>query len=460
MSDQPNVLFFLTDDQRFDTLAALGNRRIHTPNLDALTARGTTFTHAHIMGGTCGAICMPSRAMLHTGRTLFHIDESGLFIRPEHTMMGEAFRAAGYETFGSGKWHNGCASYARSFTDGDEIFFGGMADHWNVPAYHFDPTGKYESRLPYCPNPFANNEVRQRHADHIHAGEHSTDIIARAGCEFLGRRDRGKPFFAYLSFLAPHDPRTMPRKYLDLYDPATIELPPNFMPAHPFEAGSEHERDEHLEAFPRTPDAIRRHTAEYYAMISHVDDRIGDVIAALKASGEYDNTIIVFAGDNGLALGRHGLMGKQNLYDHSMRVPLMFAGPGVQRGQCSDSYCYLVDVFATLCDLTGVNRPASVEGISLKPAIDNVDCHVRDTVLCAYIDRQRSVRDDRYKLIEYVVNGRRTTQLFDVRADPWELTNLVDAPAHADDVARLRRELHRWRDELGDTANAFWAAIN
>lgn len=119
---KPNILFFFTDDQRFDTIHALGNPLVHTPVMDRLVARGVSFTHAHIPGGTSAAICMPSRAMLHTGRTLFHLDGAGADIPPEHALMGEYLRSHGYRTWGTGKWHNGVSSYARSFSDGAEIF--------------------------------------------------------------------------------------------------------------------------------------------------------------------------------------------------------------------------------------------------------------------------------------------------------------------------------------------------
>ena len=127
MSNQkPNILFFFTDDQRFDTIRALGNTDVQTPTLDQLVAQGTTFTHAHIPGGTSGAICMPSRAMLHTGRTLFHLDGAGQSIPNDHIMLGEHLQANGYRTWGTGKWHNGPASFARSFSDGAEDIFWGM----------------------------------------------------------------------------------------------------------------------------------------------------------------------------------------------------------------------------------------------------------------------------------------------------------------------------------------------
>jgi len=233
-SSRPNILFFFTDDQRFDTISAWGHPQVRTPTLDSLTECGTSFRNAYIMGGTSPAVCMPSRAMLHTGRTLFRIQGEGQRIPEEHVQLGEVLRAADYATYGLGKWHNGRGAFHRAFSGGAEIFFGGMADHWNVPVFHYDPTGAYEARLPQVTNPFLSNEVVQRFCDHIVAGKHSSELLADAAIELLDRHDSAEPFLLYLSFLAPHDPRTMPREYLEMYDPDEIALPPNFMGGHPF----------------------------------------------------------------------------------------------------------------------------------------------------------------------------------------------------------------------------------
>ena len=462
VQDKPNVLFLFTDDQRFDTIGALGRLPIETPNLDRLVSRGVTFTHAHIPCGTSPAVCMPSRAMLMTGRTLFHIEGAGETISPEHVMMGEHFRRHGYRTVGIGKWHNGTESFARSFSDGAEIYFGGMADHWNVPASDFDPTGRYDNLKPVCPDPWWSNKTDSHHCDHMRPGVHSSELLAEGAIEFLRDYDGKEPFLMYVSFLAPHDPRTMPARFLEMYDPDSIELPPNFMPAHPFDNGDLNMRDEQLATKPRDPAEIRRHIAEYYAMITHLDFEIGRVLDELDASGLAENTIIVFAGDNGLAVGQHGLMGKQSCYEHSVRVPLIFAGPGLPAGVQRDAYAYLFDIYPTLCELCGLSAPESVEGISLAAALRDDDEKVRETVFAAYCGYQRMVKDRRHKLIEYVVDGRHTeTQLFDLEADPWEMTNLADSPEHAETMAGLRAELGRYRDEWDDPATpwgrAFWA---
>lgn len=457
--ERPDILFFFTDDQRFDTVGALGNEQIATPNLDALVRNGTSFTNAYIMGGTCGAVCMPSRAMLMTGRTLFHLEDRGQHIPEVHVMLGETLQKAGYNTFGTGKWHNGTASYARSFNAGAEIFFGGMDDHWNVPACDFDPTGQYAQRC-YQTVDFVEQRVREKICDHIHAGKHSSELFCEAAIDYLREYRDEAPFFVYVSFMAPHDPRTMPEAYLNRYDPDQIDLPENFMPQHPFDNGELGIRDEMLAGFPRTPQEIRRHIAAYYAMITHADAQIGRVLQALRDTRKGDNTIVVFAGDNGLALGRHGLMGKQNLYEHSVHVPLIMSGPGIPEDERRETFAYLLDIYPTLCDLAGVSIPSSVEGESLVPAMRDPKENIRAHLLFAYTSLHRGVRDERYKLIEYAVRGKRTTQLFDLQADPFEWTNLAHDPHYAKPLERLRKELFRWREELGDTreqGDIFWS---
>ncbi len=460
---RPNIVFILTDDQRYDTVGALGNGHIRTPNLDLLAARGTAFTHAHIPGGTSGAVCMPSRAMLHTGRTLFHLTGAGETVDPGHALLGETLRAGGYRTFGTGKWHNGRDAFHRSFSDGAEIFFGGMADHWNVPAYTFDPTGAYATVCPFVADPATSNRTQPRACDHIHTGCHSTDVIAGAACRFIDAQPADAPFLAYVAFLAPHDPRTMPQKYRDRYDLASLPLPESFLGGHPFDNGELHIRDEMLAGFPRTPEEVRRHLAEYYAMISHLDDRIGDIVEAVRRRGLLEQTVFVLAGDNGLALGRHGLMGKQSLYDHSTRVPLLFAGPGIPAGERRDALVYLLDLFPTLCELTGVPLPETVEGRSLLPVARD-GAPGRDALYLAYTDKHRGVRTATHKLIEYVVDGRHAmTQLFDLAADPAETRNLADDPGQAARLAGLRRTLADLRDAWDDRATSwgatFWKAM-
>ena len=462
---KPNVLFILTDDQRFDTIHALGNKKIQTPNLDRLCREGMAFTNAHIPSGTVGAVCMPSRAMLNTGRTLFHLCENGAEIPTDHKTMPETFRANGYQTYGTGKWHNGSQSYARSFTAGDEIFFGGMWDHWNVPTYDFDPTGKYEQTSRACMGAFYTKQTVVNRANHVNLGVHSTDLFAQKALDYLDAYDFEDPFYMYVAFMAPHDPRTMPEQFQNMYKAEDMELPPNFAGLH-FDFGVYQCRDEKLEAYPRDPVKVRQHIADYYAMISHLDWRIGQLIEKLKKKGQYENTIIVFAGDNGLSVGQHGLMGKQNGYEHSIRVPLILCGPGIPKNKTSDSYVYLLDIFPTLCHLTGVECPDSVEGIDFSPILRDPEARTRDTLYAAYADKIRTVKDLRYKLIEYRfldIDGKtvhKYSQLFDLQADPWEACNLIHSPELQDKVAELRSTLLQYRDAWDEMdhpiAKNFW----
>jgi arylsulfatase A-like enzyme len=454
--ERPNIVFFFTDDQRAGTIHALGNEYIHTPNMDWLIQNGTAFTQAYIMGGTCGAVCMPSRAMLMTGRTLFHLDDLGQRIPEEHIMLGEVLRQTGYRTFGTGKWHNGPESYARSFTAGAEIFFGGMNDHWNVPACDFNPDGIYpEPQELQARFGKLQVDLSQRY-DHIPHGKHSSDLFCDAAVDFISQYDEDAPFFAYIAYMAPHDPRETHRMYHDLYPPDALPLPGNYMPLHPFDNGELMVRDEVLAGFPRTIEEVKRHNAEYYAMITHADQTIGRVLSALDATGKLENTIIVLAGDNGLAIGRHGLFGKQNMYDHSVHVPLIFAGPGVPRNQYRDAFCYLLDIYPTLCDLVDIPTPDTVEGKSLFPIMQSPNHNNYETLAFAYRDIQRAVQDKDYKLIEYVVKAKQTTQLFDRRNDPLELHNLFHDPLYSSHVKRLRKSLVNWRDHLDDWGHAFW----
>jgi arylsulfatase A-like enzyme len=436
---RPNILLFFADDQRFDTICALGNDEIITPNLDKLVERGTAYTNASIMGGTAGAICMPSRAMLMTGRSLFHLDREGQDIPADHVMMGEALRSEGYNTFGTGKWHNGRSAFARSFSHGDRVFFGGMSDHFKVPLNPFDPSGEYPESGIY-------------HEEKLH----SSDLFSEVACNFLNGHDSDDPFFLYLSFTAPHDPRDTHPKYHAMYDADKVTVPENFMEKHPFDQGDYETRDEKLALWPRTPEIIQEHLAAYYAMITHLDAQVGQVLDALESAGKADNTIVVFAGDNGLAVGQHGLLGKQNMYDHSVRVPLVFSGPGIPRGERREAFTYLIDIYPTLFELAGLGIPSSVEGTSLVSTFTQPDEHVRETLIHAYKDFQRAARDRKMKLIEYCVDGKRTTQLFDTSKDPWETENLSDRTEFAGDVSRLRGELDRWHSEYDDPTAPWW----
>ncbi len=427
----PNIVFLFSDDQRSDTVHALGNGTIQTPNMDALVQRGTVFANTYIMGSTVPAVCMPSRAMLLTGRHLFTIPHLGN-IPEDMPMWPELFRDYGYHTFGIGKWHNGPQSFNRAFENGNKIFFGGMNDHCKVPVHTYDPGGAY---------PKENLHVENRF---------SSELFADEAVRFLQEYRQDKPFLLYVAFTAPHDPRTAPDSFRQMYPKDQIPLPENFLPRHPFDNGEMDVRDEQLAPWPRTPDIVKEHIAEYYAMVSHLDGQIGRIMDALQKAGHAGDTIVVFTSDNGLAVGQHGLLGKQSLYEHSLRVPLVMTGPMIPRAKRVDTPCYLLDLYPTLCDLAGISCPPGIDAQSLFPLLAGATGQHRQDLFFAYRDVQRGVRSGNLKLIEYAVGNRRQTQLFNLHKDPWEMQNLASDARSSQDVARLRELLHAWQKKLND----------
>jgi len=214
-------------------------------------------------------------------------------------------------------------------------------------------------------------------------------------------------------------------------------------------------RDEKLAGFPRRPENIRKQLADYYALITFTDAQIGRILDVLEETGNHKNTIIVFTADNGLAVGRHGLMGKQNVYEHSVRVPLVLAGPGIPKGAVRDQLCYIYDIYPTLCERAGLKTPATVEYQSLNKVLADADVKHREHLYFAFMSWQRSIRDERHKLIEYCVDGKRNTQLFDLEKDPEELVNLAGNPEYRATLQRLRGLLQEDRKRLNDGDTPF-----
>ncbi len=435
MPSQPNILFMIADDHRWDAIAGYGDPTVKTPTMDSLMARGTTFRETHIMGSLVGAVCVPSRAAVLTSANLFR--SGGNQLNRDLAVWPQVMREAGYSTFFSGKWHNDRQTFTNSFDDGATIFFGGMGNQYKVPIFDFDPSGAYPKDNRYIGDKF------------------STTLFTDSAVDFIENYDQTDPFFVYLSFTSPHDPRTPPGEYATMYKPEDVPVPENFVAEHPFDNGEMRIRDEVLAPFPRTPEIVQQHIADYYGMITSQDAEMGRVLQTLEEKGHLDNTIVIYTADHGLAVGQHGLLGKQNLYNHSIRVPSIFAGPGIPEGQTVDALTYLYDVFPTVCDLTNVDIPDTVEGCSLVPLMEGCVDKVRDTVFAAYKDIHRTVSDGKWKLIRYYVSeetgkGTNYLQLFDLENDPWENNNLAELPEHADRIKLLAVELNRWQTETDD----------
>lgn len=462
-TNQPDILLFFTDDQRPSSLGAYGNPVVQTPALDRVADRGLIFSRAYMMGGMTGATCVPSRAMLHTGRHLFHLRNNGHTIRPDTPTLGETFRAAGYHTYFSGKRHAmDRQTLRRSFESGGVVmgFAGYFTDKRRMPMHDWDPDAAYLSGAGYVVTGpsgerLSMGEIKQRRLRpaQIEPGRYSSELYVDPAAAFIRAYRDPRPLFMVVSLSAPHDPHEAPESIRARYDPATVPVPPNLRPRHPFDNGDMEVRDEKLAPTPRDPAVIRARTADYLAAVDMIDRQYARLVQALDDAGRLDRTILIFMGDSGLAVGQHGLLGKQNLYDDAgIRVPWVMAGPGIPAGRTSPSLVSTIDLYPTLCELAGIPVPTSVDGRSLTHLFREPEALHRPFVYAGYRDIQRAVVGPRYKLIEYVAQSRpdaqpphtvgtRRTQMFDLRDDPWETRDLASDPTFAGRVRALRDQL-------------------
>ena len=439
---RPNILFLIADDLTYRAIHTLNNHEVRTPNLDRLAGRGCTFTHAFHQGSWSGAVCIASRTMLNTGLTAFHAQR-----RAEETpLWGHTLGNAGYDTAIIGKWHLSKANLERSFQEIGPVS-GGMFESGPAAYGRPSPGNTWTPWDTSLKGQWLHTQEWQKaERDEI---KHSARIWAEGAAGYLRKRSSsGRPFFLYVGFNSPHDPRQAPKEFVDLYPKERIEIPPNYLPEHPFDQGDARIRDELLAPFPRTREAVQLHRAEYYAHITYMDAQVGEILASLEESGQDRNTYVIFTADHGLAVGQHGLMGKQNLYDHSVRMPLMISGPGIRAGKRIDSMVYQHSLFPTTCDLAGIRVPEPVEFPSLANLLTGPEQEKHDAMFSWYLNYQRAVRTRDYKLIVYPQAGRR--QLFDLRRDPWETRNLADRRDHAAVRQHLLDRLHRFQRELDD----------
>jgi choline-sulfatase len=442
--EKPNILFIFADDQSFETIHALGNDEIETPSLDRLVRRGATFTHAYNMGSWSGAVCVASRTMINTGRFVWHaraLDGRKQLEKEREAgrLWPQLLKGAGYETYMTGKWH--VKIDPRTIFDHVTHVRPGMPNQ-TKQGYNRPIEGQPDPWSPYDP----------KFGGFWKGGQHWSETLrddAVGFVEHAAKRDR--PFFMYLAFNAGHDPRQSPKEFVEMYPREQIRVPENFLPEYPYadQIGCGPSlRDERLAPFPRTEYAVRTHRGEYYAIITHMDRQIGKILDALEKSGKADNTYIFFTADHGLAVGHHGLMGKQNMYDHSVRVPLMVVGPDIPQGKRIDAPVYLQDVMATTLELAGVEKPEHVEFHSLLPLVEGEAKPPYEAIYGAYLNKQRMVTQDGWKLIVYPDVPK--LRLYHVAEDPRELRDLADSAASAPIIKKLAAALRKLQAETGD----------
>jgi arylsulfatase A-like enzyme len=407
VADKPNILFIFSDDQRADTIHALGNKDIITPNLDKLSDQSMVFLNGYCYGAHTEAVCIASRNQLQTGN-VWHRWAPAKWCSADGETMPKVMKAAGYETFYREK--SGSANHPQILKQYDHF-----KDIHNVRALMSGRACK----------PFVDDALKFLKED----------------------RDPSKPFFIFLGVSGPHDPRFSEKRFRDLYDINKMPLPKNFKGLHHWDIGSMTVRDEKLEEWPRTKKAVQSHILDYYALITAMDYDLGRLLDFVEKDPELsNNTIIIYSSDHGLGLGSHGLMGKQNTYETGMRVSLFIAGPGIKAGK-TDAFVYLHDIFPTVADFGGGEITEKIDGKSLRAIIEGKAEKVRDVVTLAYRDTQRTIRTNRWKLMVFPQINK--YQLFDLKNDPDEITDVAsDNPEVVQELMkRLKSELNKNGDK-------------
>jgi len=446
--DKPNILFIFADDQCHEALSAFGSEA-QTPNLDRLVKRGVTFTNTYNQGAWHGAVCVASRTMLNTGRFLWKAKALEPHLKNEYDgerLWSQQMARAGYDTYFAGKWH--------VKTKVDDVFGVTKNVRPGMPnqtkdGYNRPIEGETDKWSPWD----------EKFQGYWKGGKHWSEVLGDDAIEFMAQAaGKQNPFFMYLAFNAPHDPRQSPKEYVDQYPVDEIKVPGNFLPEYPYKDDigcSAKLRDEKLAPFPRTEYAVKKNRQEYYAIITHMDAQIGRMLDALDKSGRAQSTYIFFTADHGLAVGHHGLLGKQNMFEHSMKPPMIVCGPDIPQGTRITVPVYLQDIMPTTLELAGVDIPRYVQFRSLLPLLSGRAKGQYKAIYGAYCDLQRMIRQGRYKLIHYP--KAKKTLLFDLEADPLEKENLSHNPRFAALLEVFKQKMTRLQEEMGDTLTIDWS---
>ena len=404
------------------------------------------------MGGWQGAVCIASRSMIISGRSIWNAKQiNDKWKKKENFELaeqswGKLMEKKGYKTYMSGKWHVSIDP-KKVFQTVRNIKPGMPRDFFKKEfkkGYNRPINEKDKSWIPYD----------SLNGGFWEGGKHWSEVLKDDALDFIDDASNSDdPFFMYLAFNAPHDPRQSPKSFLDQYPIENISLPENWLPEYPNKEAIGNPktlRDEALAPFPRTPYAIKTHIREYYAIITHLDQQIGEILAALKKSGKDKNTYIFFTGDHGLSVGRHGLLGKQNMFDHSIRVPLLMVGPDIPKKHKIDQEVYLQDIMATSLELANVKPTNTIEFNSLLSTAKGTSQEkiYKNGIYGAYIDYQRMIRKDGFKLIVYPKIKK--TVLFDLKNDPLEINDLSTNPSYLKKKTDLFTGLLSLQNKFGD----------
>lgn len=444
---KPNIIFLFSDDQSFKDVHALGNKEVLTPTMDKLVREGTSFTHAYNMGGWNGAICVASRAMIISGRSIWRAQQiSGLYAKDREIdkTWPKLMQTAGYDTYMTGKWHVE-AKPKDIFNHVGHVLRGMPFD---TPEGYNRPLNVHDTIW---------KPWKKEFGGYWEGGKHWSELVKDDAVAFLdSAANKKNPFFMYVAFNAPHDPRQSPKEYVDLYDLESIAVPKSFLSHYPYAetmGAGPNLRDEKLAPFPRTEYSVKVNRQEYYAITSHLDDQLQDILEALEKNGQMDNTYIIYTSDHGLAVGEHGLMGKQSMYDHSIRVPLMVIGPDIPKGKKVATDVYLQDVMATALDLGGVDKPSYVEFNSLMNLIREPESPGNYNGIYGTYEKgsQRIIRKDGYKLIVYP--KLEVVRLYNLNKDPEELEDIASDPKNREKIILLFTDLMQLQKEMGDEFN-------
>ena len=465
MSARPNILWYCTDQQRFDTIAALGNPYINTPNLDHFVSQSAAFTHAYCQS----PICTPSRASFLTGMypSAVGVNGNGFQTFPRHyedRLISKVLHDAGYDCGLIGKLHLASAFLRREErVDDGYDYFQYSHDHkgGNEPGNEYvewikgqgiDHNTVLQPRGIVSTDDYRNSHLHVGFGgfseptpenDNVPTHLHQTHWCTQKAMEFIGRnREPGKPWLLSINPFDPHPPFDAPYEYYRRYDPDAL-------PGAHFEDG-DLEQQRRLERAgidfqnrARHPDEFqhKQMQASYYAMIEFLDAEFGRLIDYLDATGQRENTIIIFMSDHGEMLGDHGLALKGcRFYEGLARVPLMIAWPGRIQPQVSDELIELVDIVPTLYELLGMDVPLYVQGRSAASLLraGKSDARRREFVRAEHYaatnlaDETHATmyRDRRWKLVTY--HQKDICELYDLEADPWEHKDLSRDPDYAD----------------------------